>query len=311
MSAPGKALLCGEYAVLEGAPAVVAAVERRAYVTWSDRAKPMPPEVEATLERVQAELGPLPHSIDLDVEALRAGEQKLGLGSSAAAASAAAGLAFVHHGHSLTDVSVRDRVFRCAYEGHASVAPQGSGVDVACSTYGGFLRFTRTGTKTGVEPLAVPQGLAIRLIWTGQPARTSDLVARVKQFEAARPTAHRQVMARLAEAAEAFVEAFRTGNAVTVVACAGAYGEAMATLGEHAGAPIVEARLRRTAELAAQFSGSAKPCGAGGGDVAVAFFTDEAATGSFEAACANEGLRPVDVQWGAEGVRADQLGLAG
>jgi len=32
-SAPGKAIICGEYAVLDGAPAIAAAIDRRAVVT--------------------------------------------------------------------------------------------------------------------------------------------------------------------------------------------------------------------------------------------------------------------------------------
>ncbi|MDH3305214.1 MAG: hypothetical protein OEM92_08415, partial [Gammaproteobacteria bacterium] len=35
-SAPGKLVLCGEYAVLDGAPAVCMAVDRRATVTVTD-----------------------------------------------------------------------------------------------------------------------------------------------------------------------------------------------------------------------------------------------------------------------------------
>ena len=90
-SAPGKALLCGEYAVLEGAPAVVAAVDRRVTVSWTDDVVSMPPEVEATLELGRARCGNVPGMLTVDARALRREDIKLGLGSSAAAAAAAAG----------------------------------------------------------------------------------------------------------------------------------------------------------------------------------------------------------------------------
>ncbi|MDH5492738.1 MAG: hypothetical protein OEY14_12365, partial [Myxococcales bacterium] len=94
-SAPGKLMLIGEYAVLEGAPCLVAAVGARAIARVraqgeaANRARPMP-EVEAARARAEAVWGPIPHALDVQVEALRRAGRKLGLGSSAAAAAAAA-----------------------------------------------------------------------------------------------------------------------------------------------------------------------------------------------------------------------------
>jgi phosphomevalonate kinase len=111
-------------------------------------------------------------------------------------------------------------------------------------------------------------------------------------------------MARLWDLCIVFATAFEAGRAADVVASAAAYGEAMRALGEAAGASIVDERLGRIAELASRFSGGAKPSGAGGGDVAVAFFTNGRDAASFEKACTEEGLHPIDVSWGAAGVRA-------
>ncbi|TNF61233.1 MAG: hypothetical protein EP303_05910 [Deltaproteobacteria bacterium] len=106
-SAPGKALLCGEYAVLEGAPAVVAAVGRRVSVAWREDQTTVPPEVEATLQLAQAEVGQVPWSLTLDVSDLEQDRIKLGLGSSAAAATATAGAVFATHGRDLGDSTAR------------------------------------------------------------------------------------------------------------------------------------------------------------------------------------------------------------
>lgn len=301
-TAPGKALLCGEYAVLEGARAVVAAVDRRVKVSWTAEASPLPPEVEATLRLARERLGPLPGSMILDVGELQTEGVKLGLGSSAGAAVAAAGAAFDHHGHDLTDDDVLDQVFDCAFVGHASVAPKGSGVDVAAATFGGFLGFARDEKRISHARLETPTGLVLRLVWTGQPARTSDLVDRIDRFRQGDPGGYRSAMDRLHAVAERFVQAFEAGSAQAVVEEAAAYADAMEALGNAAGAPIVEERLRSTQNLARRFSGSAKPCGAGGGDVAVAFFVDQASAGQFESACRGTGLHPIEVSWGAPGV---------
>ncbi|MDH4281500.1 MAG: hypothetical protein OEV36_02495 [Myxococcales bacterium] len=303
-SAPGKALLCGEYAVLEGAPAVVSAVGRRVTVTWSEDLVDMPREVAATLRLAHAELGFVGRFLIVDVHELQRDRLKLGLGSSAAAATASAGAVFASHGRDLGDPSTLRRIFECALEGHASVAPQGSGVDVAASTFGGFLCFSRHGSAIEARPLACPSDLVVRLVWTGHAARTSELVAKVRALRRDDPLTYRACMNRLSELAGGFASAFEAGDAEGVIAEAASYADAMGSLGVAADAPIVEARLGRAQELAARFSGSSKPCGAGGGDVAVAFFLGQDAASGFEVACKEEGLHPIEVPWGATGVQA-------
>lgn len=303
-SAPGKALLCGEYAVLEGAPAVVAAVSRRVSVRWTDGSPPMPPEVQATLQYARVSLGPLEESLIVDVSELQRDRIKIGLGSSAAAAAATAAAAHAALGHDLAKPSTLREVFACALEGHASIAPQGSGVDVAASTYGGFLRFARKGNEIESRPLRLPKGLQIRLVWTGHAARTSELLGRVHALRRDDPGRYAACLERLSELSHEFASAFETDRPEMILATAASFSTAMGALGDAAGAPIVDARLRHAAELAARFSGAAKPSGAGGGDVAIAFFLDAGAARGFELACEKEGLHPIHVSWGAPGVRA-------
>ena len=58
--------------------------------------------------------------------------------------------------------------------------------------------------------------------------------------------------------------------------------------------------MARAAELARSLGGAAKPSGAGGGDLGVAFFADERAARDFAARCP-EGLLVLDLQLGATG----------
>ena len=116
--APGKLVLTGAYAVLEGAPAIVVAVDRYAAV---DVASPD----------------------DVDVRALHdeAG-RKLGLGSSAASMVASHGARAIGRGARTCDrTGVRARIFRDARTAHAQAQGGGSGVDVAASVHGGVLRY--------------------------------------------------------------------------------------------------------------------------------------------------------------------------
>ena len=113
-------------------------------------------------------------------------------------------------------------------------------------------------------------------------------------------------MSALKEHATEFAEAFRSGDGRGIIRQARDYNACMSALGEAARAPIVNAKLRRIAEWAWWHGGAAKPCGAGGGDLAIAFFLDRDAAEGFAAVCENDGLGHVPVRWGAEGVSSLQ-----
>ncbi|MGB5811081.1 MAG: hypothetical protein WBG86_11160 [Polyangiales bacterium] len=306
VSAPGKALLCGEYAVLEGGHALVAAVDRFVHVrhvTGSHDPPARPgPEVEATLEAARRAFGTFPLGLEFDVGELFHDGTKLGLGSSAACSAAVAALAAATQGHELQLQRSKDLVFATAFEGHGAVAPQGSGVDVAASTYGGFLLFD---PDTGAEPpvrSVSPPSLALSLVWTGKPVRTSDLVRQVRAFRYSQPQLHAQRFADLHTSNKAFTRAFLDGDTAAILEAVQEYCEAMRQLGEASGTPIVDRNLRAIAAWAAAEGGAAKPCGAGGGDVAVAFFPDSQARDRFETHCRSEGFLPLGVAWGVPGV---------
>lgn len=312
-TAPGKMLVGGEYAVLDGAPAIVMAVQRRARASWVtemgdsvacglDHPKPRFPEAAAARLEAESRVGKVPGELAIDVSALRSDVQKLGVGSSAAAAAAAA--AAVHHFHGLDLNDHREAILESAMQGHAAVSPEGSGVDVAASVLGGTLRYVRD--PMSARPVSWPVGASVRVVWTGSAASTRDLIARVHFLRDTHVSLYEERMAELAARAGSLATAFETGELGDVVAEIGGYGEAMAALGEAAHAPIVEERLRRIAELARAHGGAAKPSGAGGGDVGLAVFADPDAVPAFEEACAEAGFEVLDVELGGPGVLASE-----
>lgn len=265
VSAPGKLVLTGAYAVLEGAPAVVVAVDRRA-VADSERASEAPAAEVAAAFVDEAAAPPT-----CDVSSLSHEGQKLGLGSSAAAVVASVAAARAHTGADLADAGVRSDVFRRARAAHAAVQGGGSGVDVAASTYGGVLRYTLiSGGTPSMLHLTWPERLVLRTYFSGASARTSDLRARVDAFRAASPSAYVTAMGELADAAESAAELFAGGSAGEIVAAVRAFGEALERLGDAADVPIVPVGFRRLATTAAESGrGWFLPSGAGGGDVGV------------------------------------------
>lgn len=311
-SAPGKVMVAGEYAVLSGASALVAAVDARASARL-DRSPPgpsgspvapsLPPEVLLTKAEAERSLGVSPMELTIDTSALREGDRKLGLGSSAAGAVAAAAAVFASAG--IDPAGARDRVFRAALAGHHAVAPHGSGADVAAAAHGGLLKYRREGDHVEIAPREMPRSLRTLLAWTGTPVRTSELVDRVRALAARDGRAHASAIGAIGEAAAALDAAIAKDDAAAIVQATRAHHDAMRVLGERADAAIVTPALAALADIARAFGGAAKPSGAGGGDVALVFVpsgTDEAALAR---ALAAHDLRLLPIALGADGARAE------
>jgi phosphomevalonate kinase len=311
-SAPGKLMVSGEYAVLEGAVSVVASVDVRAYARWvlpGEDARALPAEAAHTRILAEGRYGAVEGALTIDASDLRKSGRKLGLGSSAAAAAAVAGAILGTHGRSVNTPEGRQEAFQLALKGHKAIAPEGSGADVAAAALGGFVRYRLSGQEVAeAEPVAWPSHVLTRVVWTGKEARTSEFVRAVRAYEARDAGGYARIRDALKAEAARFADAIQGQRGADIVAAAGAYGEGMARLGVAAGVDIVTAELQTIADLARAHGGSAKPSGAGGGDVAIAFFASEADAQGFDGACVKQGLDLLDLGLGAEGVRIEAAG---
>jgi len=279
-SAPGKVVLCGEYAVLDGAPAVCMATDRRARVTttdfqgnWHRVRAPGYSSVEgrfiadaATVSWLQGAdefrivdavwrtagwdgKGHL--SIDLDTRAFvdDASGEKIGLGSSAALSVAL-----------VAALSESSDVLATAMQAHSEFQRGlGSGVDIATSATGGLIEYRMDGAT--VVPLPWPDGLSYRLIWTGKPADTRMKLA---QLEQAGPRASRNA---LVTAAERMATAW--SSARMVMHEYPRYIDTLRKFSVDHDLGIFDAGHDELAAAAAAAGLVYKPCGAGGGDVGI------------------------------------------
>jgi len=292
--APGKLVLSGAYAVLDGAPALVVAVDRTVRADSSRRAEFVTEEFRAAEPNT-----PMPW---FDAGALRRDGRKLGLGSSAAILAATLGVLELERDATLSADQIKKRVFERALVAHRAAQGGGSGIDVAASVYGGVLCATlRANGALILEPITLPAALHLVALVSGEPASTRQLVGQVKAFGARDPERYRSSVAELERAATAALKSTRNGDARALVHALEAQGAEFERLGALAGANIVTDGARELRALAQRENACIMPAGAGGGDI-VLF----AGTAPMSETLKNEAKRlahdVLALEWGAPGL---------
>jgi len=186
-TACGKVILLGEHAVVHGAPAIAAGIERGAQAS-AERAEAVElwlgasliqPDDDTPLGRalaaLVAELGAPPARVrassDLPVGA--------GLGSSAALAVAIARALL-----ELEGAAPLPRVLAAAGAWERVFHGNPSGIDTAAAASGGCIWFTRAG---GPEPLQLARPLSLAIAVAGPPASTKLMVDSVARLKERRP----------------------------------------------------------------------------------------------------------------------------
>jgi degradative hydroxymethylglutaryl-CoA reductase len=336
VSAPGKAFLIGEYAVLEGAPSLVTAVDVRAVAH-----DPLPGEpfsqpsavvrcahtrvVDYLQQAGVAAAGDEGFPL-VDTGRFYLGARKLGLGSSAAVTAAVVGYHLAASGLDPRDPQVLPDALALAMAAHGEAqGGGGSGADVAAAVLGGTLHFQQ-GKATAVRPLP---GLHMGFVDAGYPAITSELVRRVRQGQAAHPQRYAAAMEVLADASRRFIDAYlleplgpapapderrRAGDAELherferLRQATAMHNRGLHMLQDMAGATFITAEIATIIEQAEAAGLAAKPSGASGGDLVVVLATERSDLDRL-----GERLRRVhglvlrtDLVGHAEGLRADE-----
>jgi phosphomevalonate kinase len=289
--APGKVVVSGAYAVLEGAPCLVAAVDR--YVEADTELAP-----DFVTPEVSAALGP-ERATWFDASALREGDQKLGLGSSAAILVATLAARLAEERYPESDADLAMQVFEPARAAHRSAQGGGSGVDVAASAYGGYLVAELRGDRLETRRVTPPD-VHLEVWAAGVPASTAGLLRMVRAFAARDRTSYDRIIRQLFDAAEFAERAIDGGDASDFVQALARQREGLTELGNTAGAPIVTPPVQSLAETAAAEGAVVLPAGAGGGDI-VLFAGLRPPTAALRDAAERHGHAPISLALGARG----------
>jgi phosphomevalonate kinase len=261
--APGKLVLTGAYAVLEGAPAITIAVSRGAFADSSRRALMPTPEVRSALLREGALESAAPHA---DASSMFVGSRKLGLGASAAILVASLAARDADGGADLLDPRYREQLFTRARDAHAEAQEGGSGVDVAASVHGGAIHYVM---GQSAKRVTLPHGLHIEVFACGTSARTSELRAEIDQLAKNNPALHHACMNELTTIATDAAAAVAGGDGAAFVDTLRRTARGLARLGNAAHVGIVPPGFDSLEAIAAREEASFSVSGAGGGDVAV------------------------------------------
>ncbi|HET7586579.1 MAG TPA: hypothetical protein VFL45_00705 [Gammaproteobacteria bacterium] len=334
-SAPGKLVLLGEYAVLEGAPALVMAVNRRARVTLTDNpdgdyvidAPSLDirnargrlandrinwPDLDAAdaeklqlagaviaAQATEAPLPPFRASLDTDAFFTGPGGSKLGLGSSAALTVALAGAVRVLSRTPVPQAESLINIHRQVQDG------RGSGLDIAASLHGGVIEYRLDEGRPRIESLRLPAGLEVACVWSGQSASTGAFLGRVAGWRERAPVDYAALMEHLTSCAAAGASAARDDDAAAFMDTAQAYAAGLAELGRASGAGIITPEHVKISSIAADCGVTYKTCGAGGGDIGIAFATDPDRLAFFRRQLAEAGFQALDLMQDSRGLRAD------
>ncbi|MBO6657573.1 MAG: hypothetical protein JJ934_11795 [Pseudomonadales bacterium] len=277
-SAPGKLFLLGEYAVLEGGPALLIPVTQQANVTVesgtgtvtsiSDTNRTLP-SIDAynewpLLGAIQQVLGKESlegKNLTLDTREFFVGNQKLGLGSSAALTVALVKACEPE----LTDRDVYELADECHRVFQQGI---GSGADIALSAMAQPIQFSR---DSGPTPIGLPNDLHMLAIWTGRSASTTQLVGSMQAYRRHDPAAYKKHMTALIDAANGCIQAVSDQDSRQILARIEQYDRYLQHLSSDSRVNFynqLHEDMRKKVKL------TYKPSGAGGGDFGIAYSTD-------------------------------------
>jgi mevalonate kinase len=321
-SAPAKIILFGEHFVVYGEPAIVLAIDKRAFARVENRDdnvlhfrstnldlagyfegnsfrieqgnpregrikfEPVKQAVEKVLEKHGKKVG-------LSIEINSTVPVGAGLGSSAAVVAAATAATNGLLGVNLS----REEIFRIAFEAEKFVHGTPSGIDPAISTFGGTLLFQM---DTGFKPLEAKVDIPLVIGDTGVERSTRVQVEKVRSLVDKYPRITKSIMKAAREIVLRAIDAFNENDLETL-------GTLMNM--NHAllyGVGVSDESLEWLANAARKAGAlGAKLTGAGGGGCMIALAKDERLDQVMEA-IQRAGGRPFVARKTDEGVRIER-----
>lgn len=260
------------------------------------------------------QISPRPFHLTVRSELDDTGGQKYGLGSSAAVTTAV--VSAILKQFLPYDPSAK-LVFKLASISHVITQGNGSGADVAASSYGGLLQYssfqadwllraydnssaiTELATLDWpyftIEPIQLPANIHMCIGWTGSPASTSSLIQKIRRLKDTNSSLYDKFLFDSSMAVESFLDGVTNVESSQVIKGVRLNRQALAEVGRNAGVDIETPELTLLCDLAEQHGGAGKPSGAGGGDCGIAFMPSAEQATQLKHAWEKAGIKPLDL----------------
>ena len=332
-SAPGKLVLVGEYAVLDGGTALSAAVDTRANVRlcpapsdlcelqinnsgdsfvfsllpagipeWRDKPGHFGSLLEIALQQIigQSSSVPPPFVATLCTQDFYASnksgaEVKKGLGSSAALAVALTSALQSYLGQT-PDFGVCNSVHRRFQSG------KGSGIDVLTSWYGGVVTKQSDNGTASVGQLDWLTGLHVLPVWTGRSASTPAMLDRLGNYREQAPDDYAQQMDKLGTTSAQALACWKAGNPAAFLVQIEAYASLLKELDTAARIGIWSDAHLQLETVAGKSNTIYKPSGAGGGDYGLMYSTDKEGMRELQQQISDAGFESTGLGWTERGM---------
>lgn len=251
---------------------------------------------------------------------------KYGLGSSAAVVVAVVTAIMARFSEGELD---KDVIFKLAALAHVNIQGSGSGADIAASVYGGMLLYSsfqadwllnayekassinellaKDWIYLSIKPLKLPASVSFCVGWTGKPASTTKLVARILQLREDDPAAFENFLQKSKQAVSTFLSGMEQDDRELIFKAVQLNREALRRVGEDAEVSIETLGLATLCDLAEEFGGAGKPSGAGGGDCGIAFMPKETDLEKLYTAWQTAGIVPLTLKSYPKGAEIELL----
>ncbi len=339
-SAPGKCMLVGEYAVLEGAPALMCAINRRCHVRlevpdgaigsvrapgllsrtlryhlgadtgicWQnaspeerDRMRLFESLVTASMRGAHDSADRAPNLPDCLLNSRALYLGQRKLGLGSSASMCVALGGALRKFLGTSPPRLADlQSLHFRFQGN-----KGSGADVAACLAGDTLIYRQTKPGHGqFRAVAIPENVKFALLWTGTSADTKEMLTRLSFFRNVHSRSYSVTMKRLRSIAEECVLAIQTdGGATDFLQAVSEFTDSLRDFAKLTGLPVFTASHARLCEAAKRVGLLYKPIGAGGGDLGMAISADPEKLAWFCAGAKKAGIDPIMQQIDPNGLQ--------
>ena len=240
---------------------------------------------------------------------------KYGLGSSAAVVTAVITAILCKH---LKEAPSPMLIFKLAAISHVKIQGNGSGADIAASTYGGILQYSSfqaewllqelssSDTLTTlveknwkyltIKKIEYPERLSLSVGWTGEPASTAKLVDEILKLKIDNPSQFQRFLTDSKLAVDEILNSVIRGSISDLLEGIKKNRRCLAVIGKAAGIEIETNLLAELADVAELLGGAGKLSGAGGGDCGIAFIPSIEKVDKLLKAWIKVGIKPLSIQ---------------